>query len=137
MNQNKFPVKLMAISVCALCVMAMPLLVFADASATYMLGDVNGDQVINNKDYGLLQRFINLWEVEIDRLAADVNRDGKINNKDLGILKRHLNGWDTELGEPIPLPTTTTTTATTTTTTTTTTQKPTTTTTLPEWSPFV
>ena len=127
MKQNKFPVKLMAILVCAFCISTLPLLAFADTSTTYIPGDVDSDGAVNNKDYGLMQRFINLWEVEIDCLAADVNRDGKINNKDLGILKRHLNGWDTDLGEPIPLPTTTTTT--------TIASKPTTT--LPEWSPFV
>ncbi|MBR4868539.1 MAG: leucine-rich repeat protein, partial [Clostridia bacterium] len=62
----------------------------------YITGDVNGDGLINNKDLGLLLRYINAWDVEIDTLAADVNRDGLINNKDLGILQRYVNGWSVE-----------------------------------------
>ena len=60
-------------------------------------GDLNGDGKINNKDLGLLQRYINLWNVKIDPFTADLNGDGKINNKDLGILQRYINGWDIEL----------------------------------------
>ncbi len=63
----------------------------------YISGDVNGDGTVNNKDIGLLQRFITGWDVEIDHLASDVNGDGKINNRDAGILQRYLNGWDIEL----------------------------------------
>ncbi len=61
------------------------------------LGDIDGDGEINNKDFGLLQRFINEWDVTINESAADINSDGIINNKDLGILQRHINGWDTVL----------------------------------------
>lgn len=61
------------------------------------VGDLNGDGAINNKDLGLLQRYINLWNVKIDHFAADLNGDGKINNKDLGVLQRYINGWDIEL----------------------------------------
>ncbi len=63
----------------------------------YISGDLNDDDIINNKDVGELQRFVNGWGVDINQLAADVNRDGLINNKDLGILKRYVNGWDIEL----------------------------------------
>ena len=63
----------------------------------YVSGDVNGDGVVNNKDLGVLRRFLNDWDVEIDELASDVNRDGMVNNKDLGILRRYLNDWDVEL----------------------------------------
>lgn len=64
---------------------------------TYISGDVNSDGEVNNKDLGILRRFLNEWEVEIDELASDVNRDGAVNNKDLGILRRYLNDWDVEL----------------------------------------
>ena len=64
---------------------------------TYISGDVNGDGEINNKDLGVLRRWLNDWDVEIDPLASDVNRDGTVNNKDLGILRRFLNDWDVEL----------------------------------------
>ncbi len=64
---------------------------------TYISGDVNGDGAINNKDLGVLRRYLNDWDVTIDELASDVNRDGAVNNKDLGILRRYLNDWDVEL----------------------------------------
>lgn len=60
-------------------------------------GDVNGDDVVNNKDLGLLQRYINGWNVDVNVAVADVNGDGNINNKDLGLLQRYINGWDVEL----------------------------------------
>ncbi|MBR5295504.1 MAG: leucine-rich repeat protein, partial [Clostridia bacterium] len=63
----------------------------------YIPGDVNCDGEINNKDVGLLQRYINGWDVEIDLDAADVTRDGKINNKDLALLQRFISGWNVEL----------------------------------------
>ncbi len=64
---------------------------------SYIPGDVNKDDVINNKDLALLLRFVSDWDVEIDELAADVNRDGIVNNVDLGILLRYLSDWDVEL----------------------------------------
>ncbi len=63
----------------------------------YVSGDVNDDGEVNNKDLGVLRRYLNDWDVELDELASDVNRDGEINNKDLGILRRYLNDWDVEL----------------------------------------
>lgn len=64
----------------------------------YIFGDVNGDSKINNKDLGLLQQYLNGWEVVVNEKAADVNGDSKVNNKDLGLLQQYLNGWDVELG---------------------------------------
>ena len=61
-------------------------------------GDANGDNAVDNKDLGLLQRYVNEWEVSIDTIAADVDGNGRINNQDLGLLQRYLNGWDVELG---------------------------------------
>ncbi len=63
----------------------------------YMSGDVDDDGEITNKDLGMLMRYINGWEIEINELAADVDRDGEITNRDLGILQRYINGWDVEL----------------------------------------
>lgn len=64
----------------------------------YIFGDVNDDGKINNKDLGLLQQYVNGWEVVVNEKAADVNGDSKINNKDLGLLQQYVNGWDVELG---------------------------------------
>ena len=82
-------------------------LVVSATDNTYTLGDVDGDGLVNNKDVGLLQRFINAWGVSVNETAADVNRDGNINNKDIGVLQRHLNGWETEMDSTAPTTTTT------------------------------
>ncbi len=63
-----------------------------------MLGDVNGDGEVNNKDIALLMQYINGWNVEIDLTVADVKFDGNINNKDIVILTRFINGWEVVLG---------------------------------------
>ena len=54
-------------------------------------GDVNGDGHVNNKDLGLLQQYVNEWNVTIFHTAADINGDGRVNNFDLGSLQRILN----------------------------------------------
>ena len=64
----------------------------------YTPGDVNNDESINNKDLGLLQRYLNEWDVTLSEAAADTNGDDSINNKDLGLLQRYLNEWNVTLG---------------------------------------
>ncbi|MBQ7088665.1 MAG: hypothetical protein IJN04_03390 [Clostridia bacterium] len=69
---------------------------FAASSAAsadgVMYGDVDGNGKINNRDLGMLQRYLNEDDtVVIDPEAADVKYDGKINNRDLGWLQRYLN----------------------------------------------
>ena len=61
-------------------------------------GDGNGDGKVNNRDLGLLQQYLNEWDVEIDLTVMDVNRDERVNNRDLGLLQQYLNGWDVEIG---------------------------------------
>ena len=63
----------------------------------FIPGDVNDDGIVDNKDYGLLQRYLNDWAVTINEDAADVNRDEKINNKDYSLLQRYLNNWEITL----------------------------------------
>lgn len=63
----------------------------------YTLGDVNDDGALDNKDLGLLQRYINGWDVRVNEAACDVNDDGAADNKDLGLLLQFLNDWDVEL----------------------------------------
>ena len=60
-------------------------------------GDVNGDGVVGNKDFGILRQYLNNWDVTINESNADVNADGIVNNKDMGILRQYLNNWDVEL----------------------------------------
>ena len=64
---------------------------------TAIPGDANGDGKVNNKDLGLLQRYLNEWNVVLNKDTMDVNDDGKVNNKDLGLLQQHLNEWNVEL----------------------------------------
>ena len=64
----------------------------------YILGDVNGDGRVNNKDLGLFQQFLSGWEVSAEERAGDVNGDGRVNNKDLGLFQQYLSGWDVTLG---------------------------------------
>ena len=54
-------------------------------------GDVNGDGRVNNRDLGILQRYLNEWEIDIDAIATDMNGDGNVNNRDLGLLQQLLN----------------------------------------------
>lgn len=60
-------------------------------------GDVNNDGNINIRDLGMLQQYLNGWDVIINEDAANVNGDANINIRDLGILQQYLNGWDVEL----------------------------------------
>lgn len=62
--------------------------------APILPGDVDANGRVNNKDLGLLQRYLNEFEVTVQLQSADLNGDGAINNKDLGILQRHINEWD-------------------------------------------
>ncbi len=63
-------------------------------AAMQMVGDVNGDGKVNNRDLGNLQQIINGWEDTADG-DADVNGDTKVNNKDLGSLQQIINGIPT------------------------------------------
>lgn len=62
-----------------------------------IIGDVNGDGVVNNLDRMVLTRYLADWEnyttESIDLVAADVNSDGLVNNLDRMILTRHLADW--------------------------------------------
>ncbi len=73
--------------------------------AAMLYGDVNNDGNINNKDLGLLQQYLNEWDVNPDMVASDTNGDGKVNNKDLGLLQQYLNEWDVTLGPEDTRPT--------------------------------
>ena len=62
-----------------------------------MPGDVNDDGTVNVRDYGLLQQYLNGWNVTIVEVAANVNGDSTVNVRDLGLLQQYLNGWDVTL----------------------------------------
>ena len=64
----------------------------------YILGDVNGDNLVNNLDRLSLARYLARWaeypESILNMKAADVNCDGIVNNLDRLILSRHLAKWE-------------------------------------------
>ena len=82
----------------ALCLM-MTAVMGVSAAGTTVYGDVNGDGNVNNRDLGILQQYLNEWEVTVDTEAADLNGDGKVNNRDLGLLQQWLNGWEVTLAD--------------------------------------
>ena len=63
-----------------------------------LIGDVNGDGVVNGKYRLLLTRWLAKWNdvvaEGINETAADVNCDGKVNGLDRLILTRHLARWE-------------------------------------------
>ena len=58
-------------------------------AALKMVGDVNSDGRVNNRDLGYLQNTLNNGGQSTD---TDVNGDDKVNNRDLGELQQILNG---------------------------------------------
>ena len=62
-------------------------------------GDFSGDGRVNVRDYVMLQRYLNGWEIDLLFECADLNNDGKVNVRDLGLLQQYLNGWDVTLGK--------------------------------------
>ena len=65
--------------------------------ATHIPGDLNDDGEVNVRDYGLLQQYLNDWDVTINLAAADVNGDDEVNVRDYGLLQQYLNDWDVVL----------------------------------------
>ena len=62
------------------------------------IGDVNGDDKVNNADLIILIRYYNNMDVEIDVIAADTNGDGTFTAADVLLMQQYLNGWAVELG---------------------------------------
>ena len=62
-----------------------------DDGDDFMLGDLNGDKIINSLDATLMSRLIlEMDDVEANRKAADINGDGRINSLDYSLLSRHI-----------------------------------------------
>ena len=59
-----------------------------------LMGDVDGNGKLNNRDLGLMQLYLNdgdMTDKAFDEAAADLDGNGKINNRDLGLLQKELN----------------------------------------------
>ena len=66
--------------------------------ASYIPGDINGDEKINNKDATFLLRYLAGWNIDgINTDALDTDGSGTVNNKDATILLRYLAGWTVTL----------------------------------------
>lgn len=61
--------------------------------ADTIMGDVNGDNSVNDRDSILLDRYLAEWGSEVIIAASDMNGDGKVNDQDSIILARTLAGW--------------------------------------------
>ena len=61
--------------------------------AEHILGDVNNDDEVNNKDLVRLFQYLSNWDVNVNHDALDINGDGKVNNKDLLRFFQYLSGW--------------------------------------------
>ena len=67
--------------------------VHAASIETGILGDLNGDSLVDNKDVILLYRHIAGWEQDINDKMLDLNGDGYVNNSDASHLMNYVSGW--------------------------------------------
>ena len=58
----------------------------------HLAGDINGDNVVNNKDLTRLMKYLAGENVDVVEAALDINGDGVVNNKDLTRLMKYLAG---------------------------------------------
>ena len=59
-----------------------------------VLGDVNNDGSVDNKDVTALFRYLSGSDVQVAEDASDVNNDGKLNNKDVTALFRGISSGE-------------------------------------------
>ena len=72
---------------------------------TFTLGDIDGNDSVNNGDLIMLRRYLAGWGVEINEETADLDGSGEVNNRDAIWLARHLAGWNGYEEIPTPTPT--------------------------------
>lgn len=63
-----------------------------------IVGDANGDALIDTKDAVLLAQYLAKWKVSVDMNAADCNGDGFVDTKDAVLLAQYLAKWNVTLG---------------------------------------
>lgn len=72
---------------------------FADCSAVitvvnYILGDVDGNGVVDDWDAIVLNRYLAGWKTEANLAASDMDGNGEIDDWDAIALERKLAGWN-------------------------------------------
>ena len=55
-----------------------------------VIGDVNGDNIVDIRDYTALQKYITGESININKENADINKDARINTADLFALKKMI-----------------------------------------------
>ena len=55
-----------------------------------VIGDLNGDRIVNSLDYVLMRRYLLNIDVDIFHRGADLNDDNMINSLDYVLLRRIL-----------------------------------------------
>lgn len=66
--------------------------------ASYIPGDINGDESVDNKDATYLLRYLAGWSISgLVEDALDVDGSTSVDNKDATILLRYLAGWNVTL----------------------------------------
>ena len=68
--------------------------VYAAAFDTGILGDLNGDSLVDNKDAILMYRHTAGWQQDINDKILDFNGDGYTNNNDAKYLLDYVSGWN-------------------------------------------
>lgn len=86
----------------ALCLLMTVVAGVTAAAEGAVYGDLDNNGKVNNRDLGLLQQYLNGYDVTINKTLADVDNNDKINNRDLGLLQQYLNGYDVTLGPQQP-----------------------------------
>lgn len=76
---------------------------FQENLSDILLGDVNGDNVINTDDCEVLEKYIVSESYNINIEVADVNFDKKVNMLDLYIIKKYIadNSSNKYIGKPV------------------------------------
>ena len=64
-----------------------------------ILGDLNGNGIVDETDAVLLGRWLAGWNVEITENAANVNRDGGVTEEDAVMMSRYFAGHRISFGE--------------------------------------
>jgi len=71
---------------------------FPATAAAVLIGDANGDGVVNLMDATRLLKYLSNWTVDITLAACDTNADGNVDMLDITRLLKYLAGWNVTLG---------------------------------------
>ena len=67
-------------------------LIFTSGALSFLKGDLNGDDMIDNKDVVTLFRYVSGVKINCVKENCDINGDGAIDNKDVVALFKLVSG---------------------------------------------